>query len=102
MELAPEQRGRRHGSARKECLRGAGNPKAHLHDLVSTDRRNPTVNANGPVYGVLEASADYMPVLDPHAVSRVRLRSVTPTHRRTGRAADRTIVTTHATPEEIE
>jgi hypothetical protein len=48
-------------------------PKAYLHDLVSTDRRNPTVNANGPVYGVLEASADYMPVLDPktHTASRV-------------------------------
>jgi hypothetical protein len=29
-------------------------PKAYLHDLVSTDRRNPTVNAYGPVYGVLE------------------------------------------------
>ena len=26
---------------------------------------NPTVNANGPIYGALEASADYMPVLDP-------------------------------------
>ena len=48
-------------------------PKAYLHDLVSTDRRNPTVNANGLVYGVLEASADYMPVLDPksHTVTRV-------------------------------
>lgn len=48
-------------------------PKAYLHDLASTDRRNPTVNANGPVYGVLEASADYLPVLDPktHSVSRV-------------------------------
>lgn len=50
-------------------------PKAYLHDLVSTDRRDPTVNANGPVYGVLEASADYLPVLDPttHASSRVPL-----------------------------
>ena len=48
-------------------------PKVYLHDLVSTDRRNPTVNANGPVYAVLEASADYMPVLDPttHTVSRI-------------------------------
>ncbi len=48
-------------------------PKAYLHDLVSTDRRNPTVNAGGPVYAVLEASADYMPVLDPktHTASRV-------------------------------
>src|SRR5687768_6047340 len=48
-------------------------PKAYLHDLVSTDRRNPTLNANGPLYGVLEASADYLPVLDPntHTVTRV-------------------------------
>ena len=48
-------------------------PKAYLHDLVSTDRRNPTVNANGSVYAVLEASADYMPVLDPktHTATRV-------------------------------
>ena len=48
-------------------------PKAYLHDLVSTDRRNPTVNANGPLYAVLEASADYMPVLDPttHTATRV-------------------------------
>jgi hypothetical protein len=48
-------------------------PKAYLHDLVSTDRRNPTLNANGPVYAVLEASADYLPVLDPktHTASRV-------------------------------
>jgi hypothetical protein len=48
-------------------------PKAYLHDLVSTDRRKPTLNASGLLYGVLEASADYMPVLDPktHTVSRV-------------------------------
>jgi hypothetical protein len=51
-------------------------PKAYLHDLVSTDRRDPTVNANGPLYGVLESSADYLPVLDPttHDTSRVPLR----------------------------
>jgi hypothetical protein len=50
-------------------------PKAYLHDLVSTDRRHPTVNANGPLYGVLEASADYLPVLDPvrHVASKVPL-----------------------------
>lgn len=40
-------------------------PKVYLHDVVSTDRRNPTVNANGPLYGALELSADYIPVLDP-------------------------------------
>jgi hypothetical protein len=50
-------------------------PKAYLHDEVSTDRRNPTVNANGPIYGALELSADYLPVLDPvrHTASKVEL-----------------------------
>jgi len=50
-------------------------PKAYLHDEVSTDRRNPTVNANGPIYGALELSADYLPVLDPahNTTSKVEL-----------------------------
>ena len=50
-------------------------PKAYLHDVVSTDRRKPTVNANGPVYGALELSADYVPVLDPvrHVASKIPL-----------------------------
>jgi hypothetical protein len=50
-------------------------PKAYLHDEVSTDRRNPTLNANGPIYGALELSADYVPVLDPvrHTISQVKL-----------------------------
>jgi hypothetical protein len=50
-------------------------PKAYLHDEVSTDRRNPTLNANGLIYGSLELSADYLPVLDPvrHSVSQVKL-----------------------------
>src|SRR5690606_443907 len=50
-------------------------PKAYLHDLVSTDRRDPTVNSNGLIYGALEASADYLPVLDPvnHVASKVPL-----------------------------
>ena len=50
-------------------------PKAYLHDEVSTDRRNPTRNANGLIYGSLELSADYLPVLDPlhNATTRVPL-----------------------------
>jgi hypothetical protein len=40
-------------------------PKAYLHDVVATDRRNPTLNANGVLYGSLELSADYLPSLDP-------------------------------------
>ncbi len=42
-------------------------PQAYLHDEVSTDKRNPTVNANGPIYGALELSKDYVPSLDPVA-----------------------------------
>ena len=50
-------------------------PKAYLHDEVSTDRRNPSVNANGLIYGSLELSADYLPVLDPvhNTISQVKL-----------------------------
>ena len=46
-----------------------------MHDLISADKRDPHVNANGPVYGAAENSIDYMPVLDPgaHAAARVAL-----------------------------
>ncbi|OLC28159.1 MAG: hypothetical protein AUG08_07125 [Acidobacteria bacterium 13_1_20CM_2_55_15] len=40
-------------------------PKVYMHDEIASDKRNPTVNANGPVYGALEAAADYVPVVDP-------------------------------------
>jgi hypothetical protein len=33
--------------------------------LISSDKRNPTVNANGPLYGSPEYSTDNMPILDP-------------------------------------
>ena len=39
--------------------------KAYLHDEIATDKRNPTVNANGKIYGATELSTDYLPVLDP-------------------------------------
>ena len=50
-------------------------PKAYLHDGISSDKRNPRVNPNGPIYGALEASADYLPVVEPakHASSQVKL-----------------------------
>src|SRR5690242_1604245 len=40
-------------------------PKYYLHDAVSTDKRNPTVNANGLIYGAPEESTDLVAVLDP-------------------------------------
>jgi len=50
-------------------------PKSYLHDSVSTDRRNPRLNPYGPLYGALELSSDYTPVLDPvkNTVSRIPL-----------------------------
>jgi hypothetical protein len=40
-------------------------PHVYLHDSIASDKRNPRVNPNGPIYGATEASSDYMPVLDP-------------------------------------
>ena len=50
-------------------------PTAYLHDEVSTDKRNPTVNANGLIYGSPEESTDFAPILDPaqNATSQVKL-----------------------------
>jgi hypothetical protein len=39
--------------------------KAYLHDLSGTDRRKPTVNGHGLIYGAPELSTDDFPVLDP-------------------------------------
>jgi hypothetical protein len=39
--------------------------KHYLHDLIASDRRFPTVNAYGPVYGSTELSIDLIPILDP-------------------------------------
>ena len=40
-------------------------PDKYLHDLIASDRRDPTVNANGPLYGSPEYATDDMPILDP-------------------------------------
>ena len=50
-------------------------PKKYLHDLISSDRRKPTVNAYGPLYGAPEYSTDMMPILDPktHTVTEFRM-----------------------------
>jgi len=39
--------------------------KHYLHDLIASDRRYPTVNAFGPLYGSPEYSSDFIPILDP-------------------------------------
>jgi len=40
-------------------------PTAYLHDEISTDRRKPTLNPNGKLYGTTEESTDFIPILDP-------------------------------------
>ncbi|MBM0205293.1 hypothetical protein JNW90_21310 [Micromonospora sp. STR1s_5] len=40
-------------------------PTAYLHDAISTDRWNPSVNAGGKIYGSPEDSTDEIPILDP-------------------------------------
>jgi hypothetical protein len=49
-------------------------PKTYLHDEISSDKRNPTVNANGPIYGALEESGDYLPVVDPARNTATRIK----------------------------
>ena len=39
--------------------------KHYLHDLIASDRRDPTVNAYGPIFGSPEYASDEIPILDP-------------------------------------
>ena len=50
-------------------------PTNYLHDEVSTDKRNPRLNANGLIYGATEESTDLFPVLDPvrHRATQIRM-----------------------------
>lgn len=48
-------------------VRDWADPKSYLHDLSGTDRRNPTVNGYGKLYGSPELSTDDIPILDPVA-----------------------------------
>src|SRR5262249_44748177 len=40
-------------------------PDKYLQPVTAPDRRNPTVNAGGKLYGSPEYSTDNMPILDP-------------------------------------
>ncbi len=48
-------------------VRDWSSPQFYMHDLISTDRRQPTVNAYGKIYGAPELSTDEFPILDPVA-----------------------------------
>ena len=51
-------------------------PTAYLHDAISTDKRDPKVNAKGLIYGSPEESRDYLPVLDPvhNTIGRLKVQ----------------------------
>jgi hypothetical protein len=55
-------------------------PKFYLHDAISTDKRNPTLNANGLVWGATEESTDLVPTLDPvkNVASQVKVPYLDP------------------------
>ncbi|HEV8679381.1 MAG TPA: hypothetical protein VGQ90_08405 [Stellaceae bacterium] len=40
-------------------------PERYLHDSISTDKRYPTVNAGGKIFGSPEYATDELPILDP-------------------------------------
>ena len=42
-----------------------GNNVAFVHDEIATDKRNPRVNANGPIYGV-DIGNDFLLITDPN------------------------------------
>jgi hypothetical protein len=49
-------------------------PKSYLHDLIVTDRRKPTVNPYGLIYGAAELSTDNLPILDPVKVAKTTMK----------------------------
>jgi len=52
-----------------------GDPMKYTHDGISTDKRQPTVNANGPIYIAPEESSDDLYVVDPvrHTATTLRV-----------------------------
>ncbi len=68
-ELPPAAPQRPSGAERDivATVRDWSEPKSYLHDLSSTDRNDPTVNAFGRLYGSPELSSDNFPILDPVA-----------------------------------
>jgi hypothetical protein len=55
-------------------------PKHYQHDAISTDKRNPRLNANGLIYGSPEESTELVPTLDPirHIAAEIRQPVIDP------------------------
>jgi streptogramin lyase len=90
-ELPATKPARPHGLERNivATVRDWADEKSYLHDQISTDRRTPTVNAYGKLYGAPELSTDNFPILDP-------VQNTSTTFHAPVRDAD--TPTTHSTP----
>lgn len=51
-----------------------GHEKMYLHDAIASDKRKPTVNPYGKIYGAAELSSDIVPVLDPKTNTATMLK----------------------------
>ena len=56
-------------------VRDWASPTVYMHDLTSTDRRNPAVNPYGRIFGAPELSTDDFPILDPVANTHTSFRA---------------------------
>ena len=56
-----------------------GGPSSFVHDEITTDKRNPTLNANGPLYGI-DIGTDNLLIVDPvtHTASAVKIPAKDP------------------------
>ena len=54
-----------------------GTEQTFVHDVISTNRQDPTINAYGPIVGVAELSGNFIELLDPvgHADRRIEIPS---------------------------
>ena len=55
-----------------------GTEKTFVHDVISTNRQDPTINAHGPIVGVAELSGNFIEILDP--ISHTDRRIEVPPH----------------------
>jgi hypothetical protein len=76
-ELPAQQPSRPAGLERNvvATVRDWSSDRHYLHDLSGTDRRNPTVNGHGPLYGSPELSTDEFPILDPRTNTATTFRA---------------------------
>jgi len=66
-------------------------PKHYLHDVLATDKRRPTVNGHGLIYGATELSTDEIPILDAIHNSKTTIKAPV-------RASERTPSSAQANP----